>query len=369
LLIFGNVLPFSRGGAAEYHFFEECTMNVSLSKRVLSIGLVAVSTALLTGTALGGDPYHIYGTTSAPVPIYRNSIPESSFLKVHAFKAYTNAYYATGGVALRNRDRGVIHISGVTGATQDAYLYWTYLFTTTPTATQKITIDRIYPTGGTQQATLNGKLIGTSGDPCWGSSGGAVYRATVPTSIATGNGLYEVTLNSAAVGLTTGEDPWDGNVVYPLAEGASLVVVGTGSSNVSLFDAPLAGNEFFGTFNYALALPTPTNGGTVLFDSFGADGQVGGSRTANTSSNELADEEVTINKVHISGIGGADPDSDWNGNAGAPIPQLWDDNGHDITAAAPAGTSQLAVTISNPTAAKAGAVEDCLITVGNVVGN
>lgn len=341
-------------------------MSSTLKTRVLGIGLVAAATALLGGTALGGDARD-YGTTAAPGLTHRQTVPPTAALKVKPFKTYSSASYNSGGVALRNRDRGVIHISGSANVVQDAYLYWAYLFSTTPKATQKITLDRLYPSGGPHLITLTGTLIGTSADPCWGSAGGAVYRAQVPTDIATGNGLYEVTLNATAVGLTTGEDPWDGNVVYPMSEGASLVIVTTGSNNVSIFDQPLTGNEFDTSFSYTLTLPAATTGSQALFDTIGADGQEGASRTANADGTAAADEEVTINRKHISGIGGTDPDSDWNGSSGWPLPQLWDDTGHDISEAVPSGTKSLAVTISNPTATKNSVAQDCLITVANVV--
>src|SRR5258708_10748972 len=51
---------------------------------------------------------------------------------------YTNASYGTGGVAFRNRLTGAIHISGVSGPTQAAGLYWAALLQN-PTATPRAT--------------------------------------------------------------------------------------------------------------------------------------------------------------------------------------------------------------------------------------
>src|SRR5262249_50313705 len=153
-------------------------------------------------------------------------------------KTFTQAGYGTGGVALRNREGGVIHISGVNGVVRAGFLYWAYLFgpgAAGPPATQPLTIQRLFPEGGPAKV-LTGHLVATVGDPCWGSAGNVVYRASIPSSVASGNGYYRITLDKTAIGLTTGEDPWDGNVVTPLAEGASIVLVGEGSSNVSIFD-------------------------------------------------------------------------------------------------------------------------------------
>ncbi|HEY5238554.1 MAG TPA: hypothetical protein VIJ62_09260 [Rhizomicrobium sp.] len=312
------------------------------------------STALLAGTAAGSPG--VLGTPSARVASH-SAIVDVATPTIKPFAVLHNANYATGGVALRNRSQGVIHISGVTGKVQRAYLYFTYLFSATPPKAIPITVTRLFPSpSATAHATVSAKLVGTSTDPCWGSSGGAVYRATVPTGLAKANGEYQIQPDASVVGLNTGEDPWDSNVVFPLDEGATLVLIGTGSQTVDLFGGKLAGHEFGGTsFSYNLALSSAPSG-TVLMDSFGADGQTGGGRTSGDT-----DDTVTVNGTQISGVGSSgDTDSDWDGSSGFPLPQLWDDVGHDITSAA-AGAGTLAVTISAP--------NDCLITVGNVVAH
>jgi hypothetical protein len=68
--------------------------------------------------------------------------------------------------------------------------------------------------------------------------------------------------------------------------------------------------------------------------------------------------------VHIAGPGSNAIDGDWNGSSGKPLPLLWDDTGHDITAATPKGTTALNVEIyitGSP------ATVDCMTTVANVV--
>jgi hypothetical protein len=278
---------------------------------------------------------------------------------------YSNAEYATGGVGLRNQKERSIIISGPNGPAIDAYLYWVYLLNTTtpPPAVTSMILCRTWPANGPTAgcATLSGTLVAIGGDPCWGSVGAYIYRAQVPLSVVSGNGTYFVKTLPGAGGLTDGEDPWDGNVVFQLAEGASLVVVtGNGSHTVSLYDTGIAGltvNTAAGSVSYTLNLPVPTSGGTVLWDNFGSDGQVGLSRTALPA----AQETTMISGFPIAGpgIGAVDSDSDWNGSAGFPLPQLWDDTGHDITAAAPGGNTMLDVFFFSPA--------DCWNVVGNVV--
>ena len=335
------------------------SMSISIWKPIAVVVSAAAGAIAFAAHATGWP--HILGTRQADVPSARSPSEPPRSLVVHPFRTYANANYATGGVALRNRSEGVIHVSGATGALQDAWLYFAYLYRSPPPSTVRVALTRQFPLPVTA-LTLRAKLIATSADPCWASQGGAIYRAQVPVSLANGNGEYKIAPDSSVVGLDTGEDPWDGNYLLTLDEGATLVLIGTGPSIVDLFDKRLAGNEFGGTtFNYKLALSAPTTGSVeVEMDSFGADGQIG---TARQTNNLDPAETVTVNGYQISGRGVPDgpfdPDSDWNGSSGFPLPQLWDDVGHEITVAAPRGTSQLAVSINSP--------DDCIITVGNVV--
>ncbi len=170
-----------------------------------------------------------------------------------------------------------------------------------------------------------------------------------------------MTLLPGASGSTGGEDPWT-LVVYPLFEGASLVIVGTGTATTSIYDKGLAGKTFLAGngLAYTLALPVASKGVSALFDNIGADGQTGSSRT---SISTLANEVTTLNGVKIAGPGSAANDSDWNGSSGLPLPQLWDDTGHNIIAEAGAGTTALNFTIRN----SGSGYYDCLTPVANVV--
>jgi hypothetical protein len=283
---------------------------------------------------------------------------------------YTNASYGTGGVALRNRPAGMIHISGVSGATQAAWLYWAVLLQN-PTATQvskvgHVTLTRQFPTGAPlpNSVALNGTLIAVGGDPCWGSTGTYVFRAQVPNTVATGNGLYKIVLRPGASGLTDGEDPWDGNVVFPLFEGASLVVVGTGSANVGLLDGQ-AGTTFFGTTYsnyYQLPATIGAAGSVVFLDNFGYDGQIGVSRTINpATSNETTNlyGYPSFTHVQVAGPGGETSNSDWDGSSGWPLPQLWDDTGYDISNTFAPGDTFVLVNYTSG--------NDCIGPVGAVI--
>lgn len=268
---------------------------------------------------------------------------------------FTKAQYATGGAGLRNRGGAGIDISGVIGPVRTAYLYWAFITNgTPPSADSKMTISRRLP-GPVTTATVQGYVIGTGASPCWGGTQTTVYRASVPVALASGNGAYDITLQPGAGGSTAGGDPWNGTLLYPLAEGASLLIVGTGTQTVALFDKGLAGNTFSTTLNYTLKLPVPTTGSAPLLDSIGADGQNGHGREQTAA---LSGEVTKINGVVVSGPGGSDLDSDWNGSSALPLPGLWDDVGHTISASAPGGTTSLAVSIQSNT--------DCLVPVANI---
>jgi len=154
-------------------------------------------------------------------------------------------------------------------------------------------------------------------------------------------------------------------LVTPLWEGASIVIVGTGTSTVNIFDVGFAGATFVPPFSYTLTLTGPAT--SLLWDNIGADGQIGGfPRRAATPA--ISGETTIINTVQVAGPflppGPAlDFSGDWNGSSGFPLPQLWDNTGHAVTLPAPP-TPTLSVTIGGPPGIAQG---DCLTTVANVV--
>ena len=284
-------------------------------------------------------------------------------------RVIVNAQFGSGGVGLRNRGAGAINVSGVTGPVKGAYLYWATITSGAPTAASKsIGLRRLLPTASTA-TTLTGTAIGSGAQPCWTGSAITVFKASVPASIANGNGVYQVTLPAGASGLTNGADPWSGTLKLPLMEGASLVIIGTGTADVAVYDTGLAGKTFPGKpgLTYTLALPSPTSSKGTIFQNIGADGQIGSSLAAIGGLSEV----TKINNVNVAGAAapasavGADNDGDWNGTIAGPLPQLWDNTAHTLSlAAAPAGRTTLAVSIAQSVNAS---VYDCMTPVANFV--
>jgi len=294
----------------------------------------AVAFAQLGPGAPGAGSHGAYGTSASPSFNARSVLARSALAPALASFSWTGANYGTGGAALRNRGTANVSVSGVTGAVKAAFIYWAVI---DPNSLgQYISVQR-QPTScagascfisgtGSAAITLLGTQIGSGPQPCWTGSMIHVYRAAIPLNIANGNGSYQVTILNNAAGSTTGDDPWVAPPVLPLWEGASIVIVGTGTGTVNLFDS-LAGTMFIPPFSYTLTLTAPTTAG-VLFDNIGADGQTGAGRAANAGT---SGETTTINGVAVAGPGSPYNDSDWNGSSGYPIPQLWDDTGHAFT--------------------------------------
>jgi hypothetical protein len=271
---------------------------------------------------------------------------------------YANASFGTGGVGLRNRGEGAIQISGVSGPIKGARIYWAVITQGAPTtAVNRIEIKR--GATGSTFTTLVGAPIGTGATPCWHGDRTTVYRGVIPLSIATGNGLYIVRLKPGANGSTAGGSPWAlPSPPLPLFEGASIVIVGTGTSRVAIYDAGLAGKMFFDQLSYRLNLPVTVVGSSeVLLHTIGADGQIG---TGVKAAASTAGEITTLNGVKIAGPGSPAP-GDWNGSVAAPLPQLWDNVTHDVTTAAKANSASTLMTFGVK------ALGDCVVTVANVM--
>jgi hypothetical protein len=343
-----------------------------MKHRTIAVAFIALAALLSVGSIASAqnDP-HWLGTSRSGFTAGLAK-PQQSTIPLTAL--YTSASYGTGGVALRNRSKGDLHISGVTGPTQAAWLYWAVLLSS-PTAAQlkaatEVSLQREYPTGPPASAQqIHGTLLAIGGDPCWSSQGTWVYRGAVPTNVATGNGIYRVIVGNKAVGLSDGEDPWDGNVVFPAWEGASLVIIGTGTANVGLLDGQ-AGTTFGpATLSNYYTLPAPVgpNGSLVLLDNIGYDGQIGNSRSIQSGPGYSTTNESTnvtgipsgISVLVVGNPGGETGDSDWDGSSGWPLPQLWDDTGHDISNAFAPGDNLALVSYTS--------TDDCVGTVAAVI--
>jgi hypothetical protein len=300
------------------------------------------------------------GATDKPSP----KATKPSVTGITPSNVYFNASHASGGCALRNLGACGLNVSGgpgglsgYNGPAQAAKLYWAVLIppsTTAPPTSFAVLI----ALPSVKVSVVTGVLITTAADPCWGSGGAAIYKGSVPLSglstPATGN--YSVIPVFPAGGSTTGGDPWNSPVVFPAYEGASLVVAGTGTNTVSLYDKGLPGT-FLGGTNYTLFVQ-PTTTSFSRFDNINADGQIGRSITPFANG-----EDLLLNGVLISGIGAPNPNSDYDGNTAAPLPQLWDNEAHDITGVPvvdPAtGIIDLHVVVTGG--------NDCLVTVAHVV--
>lgn len=334
------------------------------SSRALSAALVA-STLLAASAAEAADQSaatadQTYGTTASPA-VSASDIAamqgQASGLVATA-NNFTAAQYATAGGGLRNRGSVAFSISGVVTPVKAAFLYWAVIDNgPAKPGESTVKLKRLSP-GPTQMADLTGTVVGKGPSPCWGGTAIVVYKAPVPTALASDNGSYEVVLSPGAVGLTDGSDPFVGPVKFPLWDGASLVMVGTGAKRVTLFDTGLAGATFKTSLRYSLQLPAVASS-PVLFDSIGADGQIGSGRKAVRG---LPGKTTTINGYFVAGPRSFRGDSDWDGLSAQPLPQLWDDAGHDITPAAQGlRTLNVAITPEN------GPVSDCATPIANVV--
>lgn len=226
--------------------------------------------------------------------------------------------HVANGVGTRNAGYGTIRLRGVPpgSVVVRAYLYWGTI-QNAPPPTQTILFKGVKVTG---------RLIGT-GMSCWCGGVFAAYRASVITLINPGiNADYLVSRMPSAI--TDGRDSWDAPCVLPLSEGASLVVL---YANASVPPAARVyindGTAFFavGGINIFNPLPVPVAPYNQLKHTrLGGDGQVGFS----TSSNLPITNERTFLGPALTQIKGPgspfNGDSDWNGDDGTPLNQLWD---------------------------------------------
>ena len=325
----------------------------------------------LNPTQADQEPNQAYGTTAYREAPDLSATDDVVLGPLHPIVTLKDASYSTGGVALRNRGAGNIGISGLVGTPRLTFLYWAVITKGAPAAADRtIQIQRLDPVPASALENVNGVVVGVGPAPCWGPQGSiiTVFRAVVPPAVATGNGSYQLTMLPGAGGKVNGSDPWIGAPVLPLLEGASLVMIGKGVGTVSVFDDGLAGKTFRpnpAAFNYVLALPVAaTPGKRMLLDNIGADGQHvdGASRDAVTS---FSDETTTINGFPIAGPGSDYVDSDWNGSSGLPVPELWDDTGHNITIVSQ-DTSGPLVDLNIKVHSALGPA-DCLTPVANIV--
>ena len=149
-------------------------------------------------------------------------------------RVYTRAQVSSGGLNLNNLRGGAIHITGVARPVQQAFLYWSVISKgVAPETAGALRIQRIYPYPVSRDVEIKGIAVATGPNLCRNDADGGdtvtIFRGVVPLAVANGDGAYVIQLNPIAAG------------PRPAWSGASLVVVGSGSGKVSLFDSGLAG--------------------------------------------------------------------------------------------------------------------------------
>jgi hypothetical protein len=230
--------------------------------------------------------------------------------------------HVANGAGTRNTGSGTIRLRGVCpkAVAVRAQLYWGTIGSG--------------PIPLFQRARINGRLVqgtlvGSSPQPNWGCQWFAAYVANVITHIAPGiNGDYVI--SDLPTATKRGGDPWLCDSACPKSEGASLVVIFATSNaptNARVFVNRRVAT-FAGAINIDNPLPVPLPAHRALKHTrIGADGQVGAS---NDSYGFATNERTFLGPVggplvQIKGPGSAfNQDSDWNGDDGTPLNQLWD---------------------------------------------
>jgi len=167
--------------------------------------------------------------------------------------------YVSAGTALRNTGSGIITLS-YTGTVVAAYLVWG-IINPVPTGLDVATINGHAVTGTLQSNDLS---------PCWGNGNLWVFASDVTNYVTNGAN----TVSGFDSGVTDGSNP-QSEVIAPLDDGASLVVITTGPNpnNIYLYTGsytePFAGNPLTSVFNHGAAIATTATTTFVV-----ADGQL-----------------------------------------------------------------------------------------------
>jgi hypothetical protein len=326
----------------------------------------------------------LLGTTSAP-GMAHPAAPALAFCSTSnpcgpaVYGPSSSFSLASGGCGLRNRGDCTIDISGVKAPALAAFVFWSIILPSNM-STSDPRVSTVFISHGELGANIQGNLIGAGADPCWltnsTSTPIAVYFAFFingnpllsifndESSPSGGNGSYHVFLQPGGSGLTSGADPWVASATPPLAEGVSIVLVGTGTQKIAVWGGPgFSGATFAGgTQAYALAFnpsPNPTGGSADLVSIF-ADGQRGFSYTFTAASSKA----MFVNGVNVAGLNSPNnPDSGLNGDSANPLPQLWDSTEVDIgSMGALAGTpSIMSITVGGS------ANNDCITPVAHAL--
>jgi hypothetical protein len=140
----------------------------------------------------------LFTITLSTIPLFANG----NDTLVQSFSTILNGDVASFGIGLRDTGTGDIVVSGlpVTSTVSVAFLYWATLGS-----------NNTYTNPTLNGTPVNGSVVGTTHDTCWGVTHNFVYRADV-TSLVTGDGTYTL------AGLPNNFNPDN-------SQGASLVIV------------------------------------------------------------------------------------------------------------------------------------------------
>ena len=274
--------------------------------------------------------------------------------------------HMAAGTGTRNTGYGTIRLRGVPAGARkvSAFLYWSEIYQGPIPANPTIYFNGFKRTG---------VIVNSTPFPCWGPNATHVtYRTWVFPHIVPGiNSDYSVT--GLASGLTTGQDPWvPYNTVFPLSQGASLVVLYTDRSIPSgtwvQIHHPQT-TQFFGTLTFTHFLTLPITADSIKHTRIGSDGQVGGGMP-NISS--MTDERTFLGGpsgtplVQIRGNGCSaigSEDSDLNGTDGEPMNQLWDTHTMGVSGVITPPATSYTVQYTEPTPP----ILDCVLPVVHVL--
>lgn len=294
--------------------------------------------------------------------------------------------HVAAGTGLRNFGEGTIRLRGIppNSTVVKAYLYWA-MICSGASCPANVSIQF------RNQALATARFC-TGPQPCWAGQLLGAYRADVTSRMpAAGqviNGDYKVSGVPINATEKDGRDPWaPATAALPKPEGTTLVVVfrnpGLPASGRVYIHNGCDGNTAPATINIINTLqpaaPNPLQ--FARFTRFGADGQVGVST--------LAVPDFTNEKTFFKGPVGAscptsmpqiagdnaflDRDSDWNGDDGEPLNQLWDthttvvhDDGFLDGLLAPGANNYCVRYVIRPV--NAGASVDCMNFIGYVLG-
>jgi gliding motility-associated-like protein len=150
--------------------------------------LTSIAQPAIEGACIKNDCVSLLDGSGTLGQIYANSACGLNY--VQASRKVTTRYATPAGSGLPV----TLSISGIPTCYQieQAYLWWTFAGTTN-TATATVT----NPVGSTQ--TLNATLAGSGPAKCWSEGGTRLFRADV-TSLISGNGNYNINLNTTVYG-------------------------------------------------------------------------------------------------------------------------------------------------------------------------